>query len=440
MSDPLTNSPGSAFRLELPCEIQAVRPAIEQCRQFLDQHGVDAETALSCELALAEACNNAVEYASVESQPISVFLAWLGDTLEIQVTDHALGFEWPKEITLPDPTAEHGRGLYIIEQLMDDVAYFKGPKENCLRLRKRIALPSPQDPLAGNSGIALDSAVPPDQRPLSRTQVNLERYLLAHELQIARNIQQSLLPQVLPTLPGFGLSGYCLSAREVGGDFYDILPLANENILLVVADVMGKGVPAALFAATFRTLVRTMSELASRPAELLSRINRLMFNELSGVDMFITAQLALVQTHEARLIIASAGHCPVLFVNEEGDNRTISPEGMPLGILREAIYKEETIPLHSGARVAFYTDGLIETRNPKGEFLGQAKLMEWLKEGATLGLNAQEIKDRFLAGLQQFQGATLPTDDQTLLILQQQASVPNSPIAPPADAPLVQVP
>ena len=101
--------------------------------------------------------------------------------------------------------------------------------------------------------------------------------------------------------------------------------------------------------------------------------------------MFITAQLALVQTNEPRLIIASAGHCPVLFANEQGENRTISPEGMPLGILREAIYKEETLALHSGARVVFYTDGLIETRNPKGEVSrpgqthGLASRSDWLR-------------------------------------------------------------
>ncbi len=444
MPESSKSSHGPALRLELPCDMQAVRPAIEQCRQFLDQHGMDAETIIGCELALAEACNNAVDYASTEvrEEPISLVVTWLEDVLEMQITDHALSFEWPSEITLPDASAEHGRGLYIIHELMDEVAYFKGATENCLRLRKRIPRhATPEGALASDLENGLAPSTHPNERNRISSQVNLERYLLAHELQIARNIQQSLLPQVLPLLQGFGLSGYCLSAREVGGDFYDILPLTNDNVLLVVADVMGKGVPAALFAATFRTLVRTMSELANRPAELLSRINRLMFNELSGVDMFITAQLALVQTHEPRLIIASAGHCPVLFANEQGDNRTISPEGMPLGILREAIYKEETVALHSGARVVFYTDGLIETRNPKGEFLGQAKLMEWLREAIGLGLNAQEIKDRFLTGLQQFQGPSLPTDDQTLLVLHQLATVACPATAPlPADAPLIQVP
>src|SRR5205823_14500765 len=91
-------------------------------------------------------------------------------------------------------------------------------------------------------------------------QEEVDGRLLAHELEIARKIQHSLLPKTFPALPGFGLSGVCLSARQVGGDFYDVLPISSDTVLLVVADVMGKGVPAALFAATLRTLLRTRSE------------------------------------------------------------------------------------------------------------------------------------------------------------------------------------
>src|SRR6185503_15833404 len=126
--------------------------------------------------------------------------------------------------------------------------------------------------------------------------------------EIARNIQQSLLPKAFPALSGYELAGFCRSARQVGGDFYDVLPLGEDLVLLVVADVMGKGVPAALFAATLRTLVRTTAEWTQRPSELLARINRLMFDELSSVDMFITAQLVLVDTRQKQLTVAAAGH------------------------------------------------------------------------------------------------------------------------------------
>ncbi len=452
--DPKLNvTSGSLLRLELPCDLQAVRPAVEACRRFLENQNLDENSVIACELALAEACNNAVEYADEAGQthPVQVQILWTDDALELQVLDHAPGFEWPTSVMLPGTASEHGRGLFIIQSLMDEVSYLKGADANCLLLRKWLMTGAGKDPggpetqvdwLPSHGYAASNNREgTPVHDPLnSSPRPSLEHYLVAHELQIARNIQQSLLPQALPSLPGLALSGYCLSAREVGGDFYDILPLANDNVLLVVADVMGKGVPAALFAATFRTLVRTMADLATRPAELLSRINRLMFSELSGVDMFITAQLALVQTHESRLVIASAGHCPVLCANEQGESCMISPEGMPLGILREAIYKEDTLALHDGSRVVFYTDGLIETRNPRGEFLGQAKLMQWLCEGVSLGLPAPELKEMFLAGLQQFQGSTPPTDDQTLLILEQKAARTNGAEVPLREALQLQVP
>ena len=140
--------------------------------------------------------------------------------------------------------------------------------------------------------------------------------------------------------------------------------------MLAVADVMGKGVPAALFAATLRTLVRTMAEWTHVPSELLSRINRLLYEELSGVEMFITTQLAVADVAHRRLVIASAGHCPLLLVNAKGQIKSVSPEGMPLGILPEVEFSDEIVPLEPSSCVLLYTDGLIEARNPHGELFG----------------------------------------------------------------------
>src|SRR6266568_502371 len=152
--------------------------------------------------------------------------------------------------------------------------------------------------------------------------------LVARDLQIAKNIQRSLLLKTLPQLPGLGLAGYCESARQVGGDFYDVVRLTDYSLLLIIADVMGKGIPAALFAATLRSLLRALPELTRQPSELLSRVNRLLFDELSEVDMFITAQLVYVDSQQRRLVTASAGHCPLLLaVPGDIPVRTLSPEG-----------------------------------------------------------------------------------------------------------------
>ncbi|MDB6112401.1 MAG: Protein serine/threonine phosphatase, partial [Pedosphaera sp.] len=137
------------------------------------------------------------------------------------------------------------------------------------------------------------------------------RRLVTHELEIANNIQRSLLLTSLPQDPGFSLDGFCRSAHEVGGDFYDVLKVNDHSLLLVIADVMGKGIPAAMFAAILRTLLRAAPELTHRPGALLERVNHLLFPELSGVDMFITAQLACIDARTRKIVLASAGHCPL---------------------------------------------------------------------------------------------------------------------------------
>jgi serine phosphatase RsbU (regulator of sigma subunit)/anti-sigma regulatory factor (Ser/Thr protein kinase) len=253
---------------------------------------------------------------------------------------------------------------------------------------------------------------------------HLDTRLTSHELEIARKIQQSLLPKTFPALPGFGLAGFCVSARQVGGDFYDVLPLPGERALLVVADVMGKGVPAALFAATLRTLIRTMAEWTTHPSELLARINRLMFEELSAVDMFITATVGLLEARERRLIVASAGHCPLLLTDKTGFSRAVSPEGMPLGIVAGADFSEEVVPLDSFSCALLYSDGLTEARNAHGEFFGEERLLKWLSQKSSRRETATELSNHFLRELNSFQGQISLSDDQTFLILAEETAQP----------------
>jgi serine phosphatase RsbU (regulator of sigma subunit) len=242
--------------------------------------------------------------------------------------------------------------------------------------------------------------------------------LMARDLQIAKNIQRSLLVKTLPQLPGVGLAGYCESARQVGGDFYDVVRMSDHSVLLIIADVMGKGIPAAMFAATLRSLLRALPELTHQPSELLSRVNRLLFDELSDVDMFITAQLVFVDARERRLVVASAGHCPLLMVpGGDGRVRALSPEGMPLGILPDTPFTDEAAELPERCRVLLYTDGLTEARNVQGELFGQERLMDWLKETTGRAASAEDLKDDLAAQLVKFQANTSLKDDQTFLIM-----------------------
>ncbi|SPE56780.1 putative Phosphoserine phosphatase [Verrucomicrobia bacterium] len=234
----------------------------------------------------------------------------------------------------------------------------------------------------------------------------------------------------LPTLPGFGLSGFCFGAQQASGDFFDVLPAGHGALLLVVADVMGHGAPAAHFAAVLRKCIRALTEVTLNPAELLAQVNRAMFSQLSPADTFITAQVALADAARRQLTVASAGHCPLLLAIRGGQVSHVSPKGMPLGILPEVSFRNQVVPLEAACRVCLYTDGITEARNADGQFLGSDPLARWLAHDADQ--TAAQICEEFLCELQLFQSPSQPRDDQTLLILAEEspcsAFVPSSSI------------
>jgi serine phosphatase RsbU (regulator of sigma subunit)/anti-sigma regulatory factor (Ser/Thr protein kinase) len=246
----------------------------------------------------------------------------------------------------------------------------------------------------------------------------LSTRLLAHELEIARNIQRSLLPRSLPQLRHFGVAGYCESAQQVGGDFYDVLQLSDNSLLLVVADVMGKGVPAALFAAILHSLVRALPEWTQRPAEMLARLNWHMYEELASVDMFITAQIALINAKKNEMTVASAGHCPVLLAQAGiAGVKRIAPEGMPLGILPTTQFIEEVHELRSPCRILLHTDGLTEASDVMASARAQQRLERWVQQSLTRDRSAGQLRDELAEKLRKAQAAMPLKDDQTFLIV-----------------------
>jgi serine phosphatase RsbU (regulator of sigma subunit)/anti-sigma regulatory factor (Ser/Thr protein kinase) len=244
----------------------------------------------------------------------------------------------------------------------------------------------------------------------------LHQRLVTHELEIARNIQRSLLPAALPQLPGFSLAAFCRSAQEVGGDFYDAIKINDHSLLLVIADVMGKGIPAAMFAAILRTVLRAAPELTQQPSALLTRVNALLYPDLSGVDMFITAQLAFIDATARKIITASAGHCP-LAVAGAGVVKTFSPEGMPLGIKADTVFEDATADLPENGRVLLYSDGVTDALDPNGKPFSQPRLLDWLAQTTAARHTAEQLKQELVAELDRHQSVTALRDDQTFLIL-----------------------
>jgi serine phosphatase RsbU (regulator of sigma subunit)/anti-sigma regulatory factor (Ser/Thr protein kinase) len=251
----------------------------------------------------------------------------------------------------------------------------------------------------------------------------LKSRLVSRELEIARTIQQALLPKTLPQLGNFRLAGFCESARQVGGDFYDVVKVNDDSILLMIADVMGKGIPAAMFAAILRSILRGTPEYNQQPAALLTRVNRLLFEELSEVEMFITAQLVYIDFAKRELIAASAGHCPILLGAPCSPNvKRLTPDGMPLGILPETPFSEEKHVLELNTRLLLYTDGLTDAHSGTGQFFGEERLLKWFERGAAQQRTAEELKASLVEELKKFQSQTAVYDDQTFLILAEENS------------------
>ena len=249
----------------------------------------------------------------------------------------------------------------------------------------------------------------------------LQTRLVTRELEIAAGIQQSLLPSRLPDLQGLHLASHYRSARHVGGDFFDVVTTPGGGLLLVMADVMGKGIPAAMFATIFRTLIHARVDLAPSPGAFLSWVNNSFAEELGRVDMFVTSQLAYFHPGSRQLRFAGAGHPPLLLATPSGEVRKLESGGPPLGILPGMDYTEEWLTFPASARILLYTDGLNEARNAAGELLGLEALEAAFAATARERLPVAATRDRLISLLTQFESGTPQADDQAFVLLAEDA-------------------
>jgi serine phosphatase RsbU (regulator of sigma subunit)/anti-sigma regulatory factor (Ser/Thr protein kinase) len=589
------------YRVAADCNYESVRNAYRQVCAFLQARGLSKAEVDVWELVLAEAANNTVKHTAGEALalPIQFEVCWGSQSIEIRIADHSPGFDWPEEVSLPEDDSEHGRGLFIIQSMVDEAQYLRGAQGNCLVLRRslrgsesasetartgdpgvaqlhqqlaekelelemmaeevssayeslsaifrfsselnkvqqpeefarrllnellvvaqadlyvfRLFEPNPgrlqvfaasrdpasvgaavlstedpqspavefqatrkrqdawfdsqqalsaSDPLRSyfgeGTGVAhpiflhdsligvLSLARVGAGRSFKAGEVNIihtfadflavqivnsrlqeEQFhsrLVSRELEIATQIQRALLPRTLAQLPGLSVAGYCESARQVGGDFYDVLPVGDQGILLAIADVMGKGIPSAMFAAIFRSMVRSRPELTRQPALFMDWLNQRLYDELSGVDMFITAQLGYLDMATQRVRVASAGHCPLLYLSHNDPVvREVAPEGMPLGVLPDTHYDQADFPIDPGMRLLMFTDGLPEARDPGGNFWGMQALQSWIGSQAGSPGRAEDLKESLASALRAFQVRGDQGDDQTFIVCVDHAAPP----------------
>src|SRR5919112_943663 len=241
-----------------------------------------------------------------------------------------------------------------------------------------------------------------------------ERERVEQELGVARRIQHALLPENLPKLEGWKVAHHYQPAREVGGDFYDFLRLEDDRVGLVIGDVSGKGIAAALVMANTQSVLRAVTQRAGiTPGQALEEANEVLFTYLPP-NMFVTCFYAVLEPREGRLRYANAGHS-LPYCWHEATATELRARGMPLGLMPGMGYEEREWILAPGDGMLLYSDGLIEAHDPRHEMFGTPRMEGFVSEhteGATL-------IDLLLAELKQFTGEEWEQeDDITLLALQ----------------------
>jgi sigma-B regulation protein RsbU (phosphoserine phosphatase) len=233
------------------------------------------------------------------------------------------------------------------------------------------------------------------------------------EIAEARAIQQGLLPKDIPQLPGYEIAAAWQSALTVGGDYYDILPFSATELGLCIADVAGKGLPAAFLMSNLQAAVRGLATPAISPDALCTRLNDLLCRNITR-DRFITLFYAHLDGPSRRLRYASAGHNPPVLQRRDGSHERLTEGGGVLGVFPDQTFGLGTAQLAPGDRVVFFTDGVTEANSPEGEEFGEARLLGLLEEYRSL--SAGELQKNILGAVADFSGGHW-RDDATLLIL-----------------------
>jgi sigma-B regulation protein RsbU (phosphoserine phosphatase) len=244
---------------------------------------------------------------------------------------------------------------------------------------------------------------------------------IASELRVAREIQMGILPPDVPAVAeGSGLEVHAIlhPAREVGGDLYEVLRMPNGNLLAVMGDVSGKGIPAALFMAVTTTLVRALGPESRRPEEILRRVNDALAAH-NPYTMFVTLLCAIYDVRTGRLDYASAGHPPAVLIREGAAQFVPLAPGMMAGIKAGLSAPSQSLQLFPGDLVVFYTDGVTEAFNAAGSSYGESRLLEEL--AGRSGHTATGAAEGLLRSVRAYAGTHPQSDDIAILALRKKA-------------------
>jgi sigma-B regulation protein RsbU (phosphoserine phosphatase) len=237
---------------------------------------------------------------------------------------------------------------------------------------------------------------------------------LRHERQeseYARDIQQALLPREIPQVAGFSIAGAWQPARNVGGDYYDVFQLSETELALVIADVSGKGVPAALLMANLQATVKAYATVEPSPKDLCVKVNRAICKSIAP-GKFITFFYAVLNATGRRLTYANAGHNSPVLVRQDGSCAKLESSGMVLGLFPGSPYEQVAVDLVPGDRLLLFTDGIAEASDPGGDEFGEERLIARVRESPAI--SADDLRNEVMQRVTQFCHGDF-ADDATLL-------------------------
>ena len=246
-------------------------------------------------------------------------------------------------------------------------------------------------------------------------QILLEKELLERELQVAAEIQKSILPDILPSHDKFDFGARILPARQVGGDFYDIFYLDNNKIAVLIGDVADKGIPSAIFMARVHALIAAEAESVDSPGAVLHRVNK-HITKLEKSAQFVTALYGVLNTNTGEFSYARAGHEPPLFLNPPDEiQRLPYKSGMALGLRENITLNESNLFLPKDSLLVMFTDGMTDCRSSQGEPFGLERIKKTMSSLVTL--SAQEACDQLFKSLMNYQNGSKQDDDVTLVAI-----------------------
>jgi len=241
-----------------------------------------------------------------------------------------------------------------------------------------------------------------------------ERSKLESDLELSAKVQQALLPHTLPRIQNVDIAAYSQPARIVGGDYFDFLRLKDGSHAIVIADVMGKGMPASMLMASLQASLRIIAPESNEPSEVVARLNSLFCHNIRLTN-FVTLFLAKYNEKTRAFTYCNAGHNPPIVLRKDCTITLLEPTGAAIGLIEQTTFEQQAVPLETGDRLLLYTDGVVESFDQRQKMFGHERLEEYLR--ASSQKNAHQIIAGLKETLHQFTGAATPADDTTMIAM-----------------------